>query len=405
MSCKFRLVTMWLLALLTVLGGCAAQSSSGSRVVLKVAPYPTIPGNYERMLHIIEDGFEAQHPQIDLQLVPAQEDVLYVTEGIVKLLSEPLEKGGVHIAELDTLMMGEVAEMGLMADMGYYTRPDWNPLAIKGATVNGVRYGVPHWLCGNFLMTKDAYVAKAKNVQDMAKRMRQSKPKGPWLSGNYVGSSYLTDDYLQAWAENHPENMDLYPATIAPNIDPYSAKTLSIATDLCYSNGKNPCVDRTFHDDPDQSIERTVAGEYIATQGFSETIWYLVQKGEKAEDWYVVPLPIGDTPRAVLTGDAYVLRKKMSDAVKSAAHAFLDYMQEPATYLAIIMSGGKQNELAPRYVIPSRNSIFDLPELAQNIYYQRMREAISGNSTTYPNRGIAPNRNRISDQVMPYLTH
>lgn len=394
-----------LILAITLFAGCAGKQGQvqGERTVLKVAPYPTIPGDYKRMLRIIEEGFEAQHPAVDLQLVPAQEDVLYVTEGIVKLMSEPVNGGGVHIAEIDTLMLGEVAQMGLLADMGEYTRPDWHPIAIQGATLNGVRYGVPHWLCGNFLMTKDRFIAEARSVEEMVKRMKAAKAGAPWLSGNYVGSSYLTDDYLQAWAENHPAANDLYPPTVAPQIDSASAQSLAKATGLCEENGQNPCVDRTYHDDMHAYIERTVQGDYLGVQGFSETIWYLVQQGEKAEDWYVVPLPVGKERRAVLTGDAYILRKTLSGEEKKAAYAFLDYMQEPSTYLAIIMSGGEEGKQAPRYVIPSRTSVFELPGIKDNVYYQRVRRSIEENGVSYPNIGIAPNRDRISDQVMPYL--
>lgn len=380
--------------------GCAAQNQ---RTVLRVIPYPDIPGDFDTMLAIVEAGFEAQHPDIDLELVRADVSDVYDLGYLAKVLTADTGRDGVHIVESDTIMMGDLALAGILRPQTF-SMADWHPLIVQATTVNGVRYGVPHWLCGNFLITRDAQLAGSQGVEDMYRRIREIKPQGPWLAGNYAGNSYLVLYYTQAWGENRPGTYDLQPAITGP-IDNGAVGTLSVATALCGENGANPCVDGTYYNDFSPIFERTVRGEYAALQGFSESMWYMAQYGAIPEQWYVAPLPVGKVNRNVLLGDAYIARKDMDAATATAAEKFYAFMMQDATYRDIIFSGGSRGGVpVPRYLAPARLGIFDLPELRADTYYRRIFAAMTTpGGTNYPNLYVPENRDRIYEQVMPYL--
>ncbi len=392
--------------------GARAENSkalSSSRTVLRVMPYPDIPGSFAEMLRIVETGFEARYPDIDLELVTASVEDVYETAYLAERLSNATQQGGVHIAEIDTIMLGDLAQSGLLREQGFRVA-DWHPLIEQAVAVDGVQYGVPHWLCGNFLISRHPEVTQALSVEDLARRIRAIKPKAPWLAGNYAGSSYLVLYYTQAWGQDRPGVYDLQPAITDP-VDLVAVRHLAMASGLCTENGVNPCVDGTYYADFAPIFERTVRGDYAALQGFSESMWYMMQYGANPEEWYISPLPVGLGNRNVLLGDAYVARRDLDPAVARAAEAFYAYMMEYDTYAAIIFSGGPPVDAhagggaqVPRYLAPARLGMFAQPGLAQDAYYQRVLAAmVSEDGTNYPNLHVPENRERIYESVMPFL--
>jgi len=396
-----RLSTVMASALcLVMLAACAVAGPQ--RTVLKVVPYPDIPGSFDTMLSIVEQGFEKENPDIDLVLVTASVGDMYELPFLRGLLTNPTDRGGAHIVETDTIMMGDLALEGVIRPQTF-TRDDWHPLIVQGTTVKGVRYGVPHWLCGNFLISRDKNITEAQGVKDMYRRIRAAKPQGPGLAGNYAGNSYLVLYYTQSWGQYRPQVSDLLPAIVGP-VEPVNARSVAVASDLCIENGKNPCVDGTYYNDFTPIFERTVKGDYAAMQGFSESMWYLMQYGASPAEWYISPLPVGAVTRNVILGDAYIARKDMDPATAAAAEKFYNYMMKDSTYQSIIFSGGQPGQKVPRYLAPARLGIFALPDLKNDIYYQRVFAAMtSQGGTNYPNLFVPDNRDRIYDQVMPYL--
>lgn len=394
---------MGVLTMLAALSiSACAQPDARQRTVLKVIPYPDIPGDFGTMLTIVETGFEARYPDIDLVLVNASVSDVYELDYLRQVLTNATDNGGVHIVESDTIMMGDLALDNTIRPQTF-TVPDWLPHIVQGTTVNGVRYGVPHWLCGNFLISRNETITQSQGVHDLNNRIRAAKPQGPWLAGNYAGTSYLVLYYAQAWGEDHPTINNLLPAITNP-VEPTTARNVAAASDLCLENGKNPCVDGTYYADFSPIFERTVKGDYAALQGFSESMWYMMQYGANPTEWYISPLPVGETTRNVILGDAYLARRDLDAATADAAEKFYAYMMEPSTYDAIIFSGGAAGERIPRYLAPARMDMFNLPGIADNVYYQRVRTALlSQGGTNYPNLFVPDNRDRIYEQVMPYL--
>lgn len=371
------------------------------RQVLRVVPYPDVPGDFASMLKIIEKGFEQRYPHIDLQFDEIEEMDSYQTHNLVEKLTSPLNERGAHIIEVDTNMLGELAKMNLLEPL-HYIKEDFFLPAMETSMLDGVQYGVPHWVCGNYLLTKDVDIAQARNVHDLDRRMRMKKEEGPWLAGNFTGSTYFINYYMQAWGQNKPDVKCLHQALIAADIDEQTAHTLSIAASLMVEEGCCPCLDGTYIQEPDLCFERMMAGDYLAVQGFSECLWDLVQHGANPDDWHIIPLPLGDTLKNMIMADSYLVRKGLCAEDLTAVQLFIDYVLEPEVYRDIMFSGGANGEEALRYLLPARRSMFLLPGIVNNKYYKRMLSIVD-NSQAFANVDVAVNRDRIHDSVRPYL--
>jgi thiamine pyridinylase len=73
--------------------------------------------------------------------------------------------------------------------------PEGNLLknAVIGSTVNGKRYGAPHWVCGNFLFfnSSDTQIRKTKKLADLVRIIGRTPPKNRGLAIDLMGKSTL----------------------------------------------------------------------------------------------------------------------------------------------------------------------------------------------------------------------
>ena len=106
--------------------GAAGQVDNG-KYILKVVLYPYIPvgpsGSLQPMANRIESEFEGENPSIDLQILPiGYENDPYTTENLTKWLGAPVSDSGVHIVELDAVMLGFVTENSLVISISFYIK-------------------------------------------------------------------------------------------------------------------------------------------------------------------------------------------------------------------------------------------------------------------------------------------
>jgi len=141
--------------------GCAHTETSESKqmlqkdndkFVLKVALYPWIP-EPNKFAEWVETKFESEHPDIDLVVRTMSVatdwengvDLAYNLDAAAASLANENFADQQHIVEVDTLILGELAE---------FTR--------KAVTYKGEEWGIPHWTCGYFLMTTHPEVSRLR---------------------------------------------------------------------------------------------------------------------------------------------------------------------------------------------------------------------------------------------------
>lgn len=143
---------LWLLVFLSLV------SCDKSPRTLKVALYPFIPTgsqekNFDTLKSYIVEEFEKVAPDVELELYLDPKLDPYSPSWELKDGKLPgdslLAKKGVHVLEIDGLILGELAEFGFIHNLDY-KKQDFLDQANEVVTYKGKSYGVPTWICGLF---------------------------------------------------------------------------------------------------------------------------------------------------------------------------------------------------------------------------------------------------------------
>jgi thiamine pyridinylase len=385
-----------------------AQSQNNSpKTQLRVALFPYIPDilgdNFQAMLLRIEQEFEVKNPTIDLVLKPLnKKDDFYDSETLTKWLTTAPADGGYDMVEVDTVVLGELSAANLVSPWG--TPPgvsDWHPAGRSGVSINGTVYGVPHWLCGHFIFSRDKRVAKAKTAAKLLAALDKADPKVPNLAGNLLGSWNMPALYLDAWADTHGTG-DVGSA-ITPLLDPKVMRWFKQFSKQCETGGKNPCIDGEFDDDENEKAPQQFAlGKADAFLGYSERLSYMLRQGADAKKIRISSAPLGEGKHPVLFVDAFVLRRSCDAACQQVASRFAAYMNASTTQEWILMGRDKGTDTIPRYLIPATISAFRAPAVKRDSHFKMLKAEIKG-GMPYPASGLPAARKKMRDAILAEL--
>jgi len=404
MSDRWRHLVFFLAAVFVVVPGQA--QTSPTKTQLRVALFPYIPDavgekNVE-MLARIEREFEARNPTVDLVLRPLDKinDDFYDEATLTNWLRTEPAKGGYDLVEVDTVVLGQLISLNLVAP---WNDPpgmsDWHPVGKAASAVNGKLYGVPNWLCGHFIFTRDKQIAKAKSVTALLAAFDKADPNIPNLVGDLVGSWNMPALYLDAWADTYGTSG--VASAITPTLDPTVMKTFKLFSKQCEIGGKNPCLGPEFNDN-DVSAQEFATGKADAFLGYSERLNYILRNGGRAGQVRISSAPLGEGKRPLLFVDVFVLRHDCGASCQQAASRFAAYMNAPETKEWILMGRDKNTDAVPRYVIPATLSAFETPRVKKDDYYRSLRKEIDGGAP-YPANGLPAARTAIRNAIVKEL--
>lgn len=386
----------------------AAGKAENGRYILKVVLYPYLPpgpsGNLQPMAERIESEFESAYPDIDLQILPINyTNDPYSTDNLIKWLGSPVTDSGVQIVEMDALMLDFVVNEKLVVSLNTVSfADDFHPAALSAVKIDEISYGVPHWMCGNFIISRFEEIAQSQTLDALGPLLKQNKLAPPYLSGNFRGSSTLPALYLGGWACTYGAS-GLQKALVEP-LDTAVVSLLNQAASFCTDESSaNPCIDFTYKDSNEPMI-KFAQGQYDGYMGFSESMNTIAQQGVSSSEFYLGNFPFGNTETVALYySDVFVVRKDCEGDCVKATTLFINYMIELKTFEWIVTTQDASTPTVPRYLIPSRMRVFDLPGIINDLYYQRIRVAISGNNTNFPNSGFLENKDRLNAELTKAL--
>lgn len=388
-------------------GGVHGQTATPfGRTAFRVALFPYIPDaagdSYAKLLSRIEKEFEAENPSVDLVLKPMTDDGFYEAEKLTEWLSKDPSDGGYHLVEVDTLLLGDLVNSNLVAE--WKTPPgrsDWHPAGAEGVNAGGKVYGVPHWLCGHFVFTRDKKIAKAKTVSALLDALDSADPAITNITGVLTGSWNMPALYLDAWADTYgPKNVG---SAVSTNLDATVMNSFKLFSRQCETEGKNPCLDGTFDDNPDQSAKEFAAGRADAFFGYSERLNLILRQGAGGAPVRVSSAPLGEGKRPLLFVDAFVMRNRDCDAgCQEAAAKFAAYMNRPQTHEWILVSDDAGAGAVPRYLLPATHSAYKAPRVRRERYFKTLRKEIK-DGAAYPVSGIPEMRKKMRDEILKQL--
>ena len=385
--------------------GRSQPQTTSSRTLLRVALFPYIPDSlndkYKSMMTRIEHEFEKANPSIDLQLRPIdQNDDFYDASTLANWLTSDHEHGGYDIVEVDTLLLGDLIASGTISAWPRVSGAgDWHPAARNVVTINKTIYGVPHWLCGHFIFTRNDRISRARSVRQLLSAMDSADPNIPNLTGNLLGSWNLPALYLDAWADTYgPQRLE---SAITPSVDPNVMRWFSLFSKECVNGGKNPCIDGTFEDN-DLSAKEFALSKSDAFIGYSERLNYLLQNGVDGKIIKISSAPLGEGKRPILFVDAFVLRKNCDSSCVDGAVRFARYMNSPKTLAWLLMSRDSEVKAIPRYLLPATLSAFAAPGVRGDIHYNALKREIAA-AAGYPVNRFPGERKKMRDAILEQL--
>ena len=403
------------------------DSGEDERTVLRVVTYPWIPDaggdGFAALTRFIEEDFEDKFPDIDLQLRPIADSFgvydLDADDGGAGpltrwLTNEPTsspthgDNDGYHLVEIDTLLLGDIHERGLIAEWSDIDDGDWHEAAKQAVDIDGSILGVPRFLCGHFIMSREPAITAANNVDELLSALDSLDGDTRRLSGNFLGSWNSAALYIDAWIDTYPESAPIQAFGAQSgtlDLDPEVLADLDALSLRCDMDGQNWCLDGTYDDysDPDRAAKEFGRGLAASTFGYSERLHYIIKESQGAglsiDDIGISSVPMGDGSKPILFADAFVMRRDCDEVCRDAAMTFVHYMNDPETHEAIMLSRDSGEDLIPRYLIPATLSALSDSDLADDPFYAAIREQIR-DGRAFPNRDFYSNKDAVECELL-----
>jgi len=340
--------------------------------VLNVALYPDIPshpnGNFGKLLDHVINTYQAFNPDVLLNAVMADEDAIYSFDGLPPLLGT----SGYDVIELDTLYLGFLASSGLIAPAKITGDAPW-PVALAASTYKGVLYGVPSWLCMDFIFSFSPSLKSVHSLHELLQFEANGPQSRPALLADYDGSWRIPSIYINAYVQTYGYQ-EITKALVMPP-DPAVIANLKSIVATCAFELANTCVDGTNHAEPNGTIERVFAnGNARSDMGFSEQSFYVVLNQTIAGNLAIVPTAWGEHPQPLLYSDTFVTNKSTcsADPCQTDSAAFTSLMTGSAMKSFIAFSQDLSPDVPPRHLLVATQPFWNLDQVKADPVYQQV---------------------------------
>jgi thiamine pyridinylase len=322
--------------------------------VLRVEMYPFLP-NIERIAFTIKQLFEAGCPGLDLQIQLNQNYYSPDNTGILAADADLYEVDSIFFKDFLIHRTPKIPSQSVIDAAG-----SMFPFAKDISTLQGIQYGIPHWICTYFMVySKDKpELGTIKNPTDAA-HIFGNGDKG--LLMDIKGSTTLGELYLsilishyQSVAEALKRLDDVQPDDYALSVlrsfiqmepagfgrdgdyhqmDGFYARQLTRKRGTAfvgYSEETSYALDETAHS--------CVKGECMAKDGIDIANWPFADKNAPPVAWT----------------DMYMLDSRLTDSKLRDAEAFIKFMMRGATYQALLVPPDRP----PIYLLPARDDVY-----------------------------------------------
>lgn len=358
------------------------KDPASARRVLRVALYPYIPAA-SSAYWAVKEAFEDRYPDVRLKITlnPYYYDTRPEKKGIF------FEDADVY--EIDSVFLMDFIKHGKINPIRF----DWHasagpliPFARSAASVDGLTWGIPHWVCGNFLFydRKDSSLGSVRTLNDLEKVIGPSPAKNQSLLIDLKGKSTLGEMYLDALMDRHGSKETALSLTNPAQIDETAVKVMARALALAATGFGR---DDDYHDTTGFYARQFARKKGRALVGYSEQLHYVLaessfscqkQKDEdclRQTDIEISEWPIADEgSRPISWVDMLTISAKARNETLRDAEKFIRFMMEPNTYKLFLKPAWLE---APRYLLPARDDLYkDKEILSEAPLYTRLREKI-----------------------------
>jgi len=228
---------------------------------------PTLNNSFSSLASYIISTYQAQNPQVLLNLVIDPSVNVYDFATLQKLAGP----GGYDVLEVDMSLLGFLVSNNLITPASIMGDQPF-PVARQTATFNGTLYAIPSWLCSNFFF----YFSNDPKEKLTLRQIKAARGDlyDRILVSDFDGSWTITAMYLMTYVQLYGYANLNQAFTMPP--DPPTIQTMIGYPLYCNGSGGNPCIDGTYHNAPDGTVERAFAtGQALVDIGFSERSFFV----------------------------------------------------------------------------------------------------------------------------------
>lgn len=346
--------------------------------VLNVSLYaflPTLPGDdFSGLVDHVVQTYQAQNPQVLLNAVLNPNVDVYSFDNLPTLLGP----SGFDVIELDTLLMGFLANEKLI-NQAQVTGEAPLPVAIQAASVGGQLYGIPSWLCMDFLYSADSRILQQTSLSSLLSYLKPPTGKTP-LIAVYNGSWRLPSMYINGYVQAYGYGR-IAEATQMPPDDAVIANLVAL-TDTCAVGEVNKCTNGAYKNTVGESngaLEHVfTSGQASNSTGFSEQSFYINHYGP-VTPLYATPAVWGPSPQPLLFSDAFVSSAATCGGATPCAG-------DASTFTALMTGREMKNfivesrDLGPgapkRTLLVSNAAFWDQPQILNDPLYRQYSKAL-----------------------------
>jgi thiamine pyridinylase len=391
---------------LALLASCKkTNKTNDNRIQLRVALYEYIPhdewNNFKPLLDTLENTFEKENPSIDLVLKDMDQGDKVDTYRNLNSIKENyyLRNDTVqyHIVETDAVILGDLVKANLIKNLDKYSNlSNYHEAGISASRYNDQLYGIPHWLCGFMLFTRSEEIANSKNLTSLLKSINSPDNKKIDIAGNFGGSWTLPGFYIDALLDGKK------------TINNYSFLNLNdtIVQDLksfvleCKDNNGNPCLEEKYK--YNTKAEKLFAKDSVDVFfGYTERLKEIIDLTPvKTKDIKIKSLILGSSDIPSLFADVFTINNKCNKDEYEASLKFIEFINSDRIYEMIVLS--KDNGSSPRYLIPAKNTVYNIPSIKKDSYYQMIKNELE-RAKSFPNYGLLENRKKMEAELLSKL--
>lgn len=369
--------------------------------VLNVSLYPwlpTIPGDrFENLTQHVINRFQRQNPDVLLNAVLSQEVDIYDYDTLATLAGPE----GFDILEIDMLYLGHLVDLNLINPANIPNSV--LPVARMAAKVNGVEYAVPTLLCFDFVFALDDEIHNVDSLDELLIFLDDQDPQKVNLAATLNGTWRLVTMYINGYVDEYGYNNLANALTMPP--DPAVIDNLVSLMGHCEEGGENRCIDETYYNLPNGSVERIFAADEADTSmGFSEQSFFVNLYGQD-DPFYLAPMVWGSNSQPLLYADGFVTNAATcapNTSCSADGAAFIDLMTKLPMRNFIVKSRDLPRNTPWRTLLVANQNFWNQPAVANHPVYSQI-SSIFNTAKPLPNNLTQQQQEAIHDGVCTAL--
>lgn len=394
---------------------------------LRVAIYPYIPDlakdKLQTLITWIETRFEAENPEIDLQVSTPTCDIYDINEVRKCLTDNPTAP---HVLEIDMMLLGDLVDEDLIISInpqafGLNTIADYVPFTLEAVQYKGNYYAVPTNICGNYLMGINVGnitetcpvqngVADYTNLSNVLNQCKQDllfPPRTMTLTGNLERLPII---YIDAYIDfNGPDSV--YEAVDSD----IGAQTGVIANmksfiNYCQTQQENKCYEGAF-ESVDEMVTTIVENQQTIT-GYSYSeftgayLQHAITNDINIDVYSIIAPPLGPENNFIMFTDALVINKALltnaSTTILQDINTFMNFYSRLTTRLSIAFGSDLPEPHPPRYLMQARADFYTTQQVKDDEIYSQLTTTLQY-AVAAPNNEFWDKQDEMNKQIKQAL--